>query len=94
MIVQEGDTLVVSGPVNVRTVPGLVGEFHKFASAQTMTSVCLKSVTEVDSSAVALMLEWSRDAKSRNQRMRYINTPESIKNLAKLYGVSEIVQYD
>jgi phospholipid transport system transporter-binding protein len=49
-------------------------------------------VTEVDSSAVALMLEWQRLAARNNIVLRLCNLPAAILNLSKLYGVSELVQ--
>jgi phospholipid transport system transporter-binding protein len=49
----------------------------------------LASVAEVDSSIVSMLLEWLREAKRKNIRLRFINIPESVTSLMQLYGVSE-----
>ncbi|MDN5836133.1 MAG: STAS domain-containing protein, partial [Nitrosospira sp.] len=51
----------------------------------------LTQVTEVDSSAVSVLLEWRRDAGRRNRRMRFANMPQNLKSLVQLYGVSELI---
>jgi phospholipid transport system transporter-binding protein len=49
------------------------------------------AVTEVDSSAVALLLEWRRQAEGRNLTLRLANPPAALQNLAELYGVLELL---
>jgi len=49
-------------------------------------------VTEADSAAVALVIEWVRQAERANVALRLVNLPASMQNLAKLYGVSELLQ--
>lgn len=91
MIRREGDTLILEGPVNLETVPGLVNavEEHFRQGART---VDFQRVTDIDSSAVALALEWLRQAGRHNMELRLINLPAAMQNLAKLYGVSELLQ--
>jgi phospholipid transport system transporter-binding protein len=52
----------------------------------------LAAVTEVDSAAVSLLLEWRRAAGRSNQRIEFINLPDNLKSLAKLYGVTELIE--
>jgi phospholipid transport system transporter-binding protein len=51
----------------------------------------LAGVTEVDSTALSLLFEWRRAALAANQRIRYVNLPENLTSLARLYGVTELV---
>ena len=51
----------------------------------------LARVTEVDSTALSLLFEWRRAALAANQRIRYVNLPENLTSLARLYGVTELV---
>lgn len=51
----------------------------------------LSGVTEVDSTALSLLFEWRRAALAANRRIRYINLPENLSSLARLYGVTELV---
>jgi phospholipid transport system transporter-binding protein len=51
----------------------------------------LKSVTEVDTAAVALLLEWQRQAIARGGRLALAGVPADIASLARLYGVDELL---
>lgn len=55
-------------------------------------SIDLSKVGEVDSSAVALLLRWRREAQRLGKRVEFINLPANLAALAALYGVAEIVQ--
>jgi phospholipid transport system transporter-binding protein len=91
VIRREGDSLILEGPVTLDTVPGLVGpaEEHLLQGARV---VDFRNVTEVDSAAVALALEWLRRAAEEKTGLRLTNLPAAMQNLAKLYGVSELLQ--
>jgi phospholipid transport system transporter-binding protein len=54
-------------------------------------SLDLAGVTEVDSTALSLLFEWRRAALAANRRIRYVNLPENLTSLARLYGVTELV---
>lgn len=51
----------------------------------------LAGVTEADSSAISLLLEWVREAKARGYALRYANLPATIRTLAEVYGVSALI---
>jgi len=91
MIRREGDMLVLEGAVTFDTVPELISaaEEHFRHGADVID---FAAVTEVDSAAVALALEWVRQAERANVALRLVNLPTSIQDLAKLYGVSELLQ--
>jgi phospholipid transport system transporter-binding protein len=59
--------------------------------AGTRVTVDLGGVTEVDSSALSLLLEWRRQALRANRAVRYVNLPANLKSLAELYGVTELL---
>lgn len=88
---REGEVLVIEGALTLDTVPGLIaaaGEHFR----QGADVVDFAAVTEVDSAAVALALEWVRQAERANVALRLVNLPASMQTLAKLYGVSELLQ--
>jgi len=91
MLRREGETLLLEGPVTLETVPGLVSVAEQHFR-QGAGVIDLAGVTEVDSAAVALALEWVRQAERASVKLRLLNVPASIQNLAKLYGVSELLQ--
>ena len=92
MLRREGEVLLLEGPVTLATVPGLVSaveeHFRNGAGVVDFTGV-----TEIDSSAVALALEWVRKAERAGVPLRLINIPTSMQNLARLYGVSELLHF-
>ncbi len=91
MIRRDGDSLILEGAVTLDTVPGLIGaaEEHLRQGARV---VDFRDVTEVDSAAVALAIEWLRKASESGTGLRLANLPAAMQNLAKLYGVSELLQ--
>lgn len=90
MIRREGERLIVEGPVTLDTVPALDGEIAPHLAAGA-TVVDFGGVTDIDSSAVALILDWRRQAERRSAELRLANAPEALRNLAKLYGVLELL---
>ena len=88
---REGEVLVIEGAVTLDTVPGLISAAEEHFR-QGADAVDFAAVTEVDSTAVALALEWIRQAERANVALRVVNLPASMQNLAKLYGVSELLQ--
>ena len=51
----------------------------------------LSAVRQVDSSAVALLLAWQREAQACGARLTLSGLPAALKSLAVLYGVDELI---
>ena len=90
MIACEGGRCSVQGPITVQNVVELLDEGND-RFTDTEVTVDLAAVTEVDSSALSLMLEWRREAGRNGRTIRYLNLPANLKSLAELYGVTEFV---
>ena len=88
---REGAALVLEGAVTLDTVPGLISAAEEHFG-HGIEVIDFSAVTDVDSAAVALALEWVRRAERANVALRFLNLPGSMQNLAKLYGVSELLQ--
>ena len=80
----------LKGGVNLENALALREDGLRLFTEQE-TTLDLSGVTEVDSAAVSLLFEWRRAALAANRRIRYINLPDNLTSLAKLYGVTEIV---
>lgn len=91
MITCDGGRCEVRGPLTIATAAGLVDEGKRLFIAESVT-VDLAGVTEVDSAAVSLLLEWRRTARAGGRRIEFANLPSNLKSLAVLYGVSELLQ--
>jgi phospholipid transport system transporter-binding protein len=90
MIKREGDRLLVSGPLTLATVARALREGGD-AIAMGARTVDLGEVGELDSSALALLLAWLREAKRRDRTLEFTRLPEGLTTIAKLYGVAELL---
>jgi len=90
MIICNGDRCIVQGPVTAENVVSLLAQGAERLTAPSMT-VDLSGVTEVDSSALSLLLEWRRAAKRSGRAIQYRNLPASLTSLAELYGITELL---
>lgn len=86
------DTIVLSGPLTVREVPALAERHARaFHSASMPSSVDLSSLEGVDSSALALLLEWQARARDAGHRIRFDHPPDSLRVIARLTGVAPLL---
>ena len=90
MIRREGTRLVLSGPVTLSTVASLLEEGRRHLGEGVQT-VDLAEVSEMDSALLALLLAWVRDAKALGKPVAFANLPESLRTIAKLYGVDSLL---
>jgi len=90
MISCSGDRCALQGPVNMANVESLLEEGARQLTGAQVT-IDLAGVTEVDSSALSLLLEWRRQALRAKRAVRYVNLPANLKSLAELYGVTELL---
>jgi phospholipid transport system transporter-binding protein len=90
MIAREGDRLRVDGPITLATVGALREQGLALLSGPAV-QVDLVGAAEVDSSAVSLLLEWSRAAHAAGGRLTFENLPANLRSLARLYGVLDLL---
>ena len=90
MIRREGRRILVSGPVTLANVGAILEEGRRHLE-EGVGTVDLGEVTEMDSSLLAAMLAWMRDARSRSRELAFTNLPESLQTIARLYGVDSLI---
>jgi phospholipid transport system transporter-binding protein len=90
VIRREGRRITVSGAVTLANAARLLEEGRQHL-AEGARTVDLGEVTELDSSALALILAWLRDARAGKRELAFANLPPSLQTLARLYGVEELV---
>lgn len=86
----NGERAALAGPVTLANVNEVLKEGARVLKSPAVT-VDLAGITEVDSTAVSLLLEWRRAALRDKRAIAYVNYPENLKSLIKLYGVSELL---
>ena len=77
--------------LNVEKRYGALHEEGRRHLADGAATVDLKEVTELDSSALALLLAWLREAKAAGRAVAFANLPESLQTIARLYGVQDLL---
>ncbi len=89
MIARDGDRIRVDGPITVANVRAMLEAGDPLLPGARV--VDLSAVSEVDSSAISLLLEWQRRAQRAGGSLRFENLPANMQSLARLYGVSELI---
>ncbi|SFU76897.1 phospholipid transport system transporter-binding protein [Nitrosomonas eutropha] len=89
MRVEEG-RLFVRGPV---TYDNVVGITRAGVAAIKLDNgvINLAEVTQVDSSAVSMLLEWVRAAQIHGRKIEFINLPANLAGLIELYDVDALI---
>lgn len=90
MILRDGDKLSVQGPVTIGTVVAVIAQGVALFDRDNLV-IDLAQVSEVDSSAISMLLEWQREAERNKRKLRFTNMPKNLQSLARLYGVSELI---
>lgn len=90
MIRRDGRRMVVGGPVTLANVTRVLEEGRRHLEEGVRT-VDLSEVTELDSSLLAAMLAWLREAHLREHEITFANLPEALRTIARLYGVDGLL---
>lgn len=91
MIACDGDRCTLQGPLTMDNVVAVLEEGSRLMPTGPRIVVDLAGVTEVDSAAVSLLLEWRRAAQRGGRKVEFANLSANLKSLAELYGVSDLL---
>jgi phospholipid transport system transporter-binding protein len=90
-----GEVLALEGALSFETLPAVLAQSVEYAARADLPerlTIDFSAITGVDSSAVALLLEWRRQAQARGKHLDFVNLPPNLLALAQLYGVAELIQ--
>jgi phospholipid transport system transporter-binding protein len=90
MISIAGDVLQVSGAMTLKSAAKLLAEGNA-ALKNPETVFDLEKVDAVDSSAIAVIFGWLREAREQGKSLRIAHPPKELLSLAAVYGVSELL---
>jgi phospholipid transport system transporter-binding protein len=90
VIRRDGERMVLSGAVTLANVAQVLEEGRRHVDEGVRT-VDLGEVTELDSALLALLLVWLREARGRGQPLEFARLPASLRTIAGLYGVDELI---
>ncbi|HEY0681835.1 MAG TPA: STAS domain-containing protein [Steroidobacter sp.] len=81
----------VYGALNAETVTELLKRSEAAFKGAVSLEIDLANVPEGDSAGLALMIEWLRLAKQRQQTIHFKNVPEQIAALARISEVADLL---
>jgi phospholipid transport system transporter-binding protein len=90
----RSEVLSLSGGLSFETLPEVLVQSAQYAERPDLPdrlTIDFSAVTDVDSSAVALLLEWRRQAAERGKKLEFVNLPANLLALAELYGVADLI---
>jgi len=89
----DDGSLVVTGVLDKTTVTRILQESqNSFRDAVSMPgSIDLTGVNSVDSSGLALLIEWVRLGRRQNRTIKILNIPAQMLPLARLFGVEHLL---
>ena len=90
MIRREGPRMIVSGPVTLANASALLEEGRRHL-ADGVQTVDLGEVSEMDSALLGLLLAWLREARLHERPLNFAHLPESVRTIARLYGVDTLL---
>ena len=90
MIKQAGNLAEVDGAMTLPGATALLAEGVTLIS-RTTKIFDLAAVAEVDSSALAVLFGWMREAQRLGKSIQVSNPPQDLLSLAEVYGVSELL---
>lgn len=84
-----------AGELSFQTIPAVLARTAEYSARKDLPpklTIDFSAVTGVDSSAVALLLDWRRMAAARGSTLTFVNLPANLLALAELYGVADLIQ--
>ncbi|MFA7268241.1 MAG: STAS domain-containing protein [Sterolibacterium sp.] len=90
MIRVAGNRVEVSGAMTLPNAAALLAEGGA-ALVNPETLFDLATVTDVDSSCIAVIFGWLRKAQQQDRAICILHPPQDLLSLAALYGVTELL---
>ncbi|TXG78242.1 MAG: STAS domain-containing protein [Rhodocyclaceae bacterium] len=87
---ESGDRLAVTGNLTIPQAARLLEDGTRHVSARDVL-FDLAAVEQVDSAGVAVILGWMRAAQAAGRTISVANAPASLRSIAQLYGVDDIL---
>jgi phospholipid transport system transporter-binding protein len=90
-IVQMDNRWKITGDIEMVNANALLLASNQLTIADN-TLIDFAGVTEIDTAAVSLILEWQRRAILENKHLRFVNLPDNLICLTHLYGVADLIK--
>ena len=90
MIEVSADTAKVTSEMTLANAKELLAQGNQLI-AGSVIGFDLGAVTDVDSSGLAVLFGWLREAQRLGKTVRIVNLPQNLSSLAGVYGVSDLL---
>ncbi len=85
----------LSGDLDLTSVPALAREGRRlWADGASQITIDLADVGRSNSAAVALLLEWSSQARRADARLRFVHWPDAMARIADLCNLGDVLRSD
>jgi phospholipid transport system transporter-binding protein len=89
-ITQQGNHWLIAGDLWVDNVSELLAKSAAL-SMPSQLEIDFSAVTDSDTAALSLIMEWQRRALAIGSTVTFKNLPANLSSLATLYGVTEFI---
>lgn len=89
-IVQTDNRWEITGDVEIDNANALLIASNALTISDN-TLVDFAKVTEIDTAAISLILEWKRRAIAQSKQLKFVNLPANLTSLTHLYGVADLI---
>lgn len=93
MIRREGECLKVSCDMTIPHARKLLEAGKAYLAGNAHLTLDLAEVKGVDSSALAVLLEWLRQTRKQGGSLKILHAPEDLKALAALYSLDALIAF-
>lgn len=92
-ISRAGDDYFIIGDIDFKNVNAWRAAFDKVirAEATKQMRINFSRIRRIDSTVLSLMLTWLRQAESLGIKVTYIDIPEHLLRISKLFGIQEML---
>ncbi|HEY9103891.1 STAS domain-containing protein [Chitinimonas sp.] len=84
------EVVKLSGALTLDSICRVAGEVSPRLAQQELV-LDLSEVSEIDSTALSMLLHWQRDAVAAGRRISLVRPPANLTSLAALYGVEDFL---
>jgi len=89
---QRDGVAILVGELTFHTVPELLTQEQMLmAGAGELLTIDLAGVVRGDSAGLALLIAWLRTAKQHHKRVRFLNVPSQLHEMAKVSGLEGVL---
>lgn len=86
----------LSGPLTLESAGRLLEESKDWLAGATADGleIDLAGVTDVDSAAVALLLEWQRASEKRGSSLKISSAPERLRAISRISNLEDLLNFE